>query len=235
MMLGYCRVSTSEQAADDRSSLQEQERVIRAFAMLKGIGAYDLSIYIDAGVSGAIRLKDRPEGGRLLVDAKRNDIIIASKLDRIFRNALDAQMVYEELKERGVDLILYEMGTESVIKDSMSKCFFIVMSAFANLDKDRIRERMLEGKRNKQAKGGHVGGEARYGFRIVGQGREARLEMDPEEQKVVSLVNSLALTHDQKSIIRQLEERNIKTRTGKSFVPIQIDRILQAAQQQGNH
>lgn len=228
MMLGYARVSTIEQADPDRSSLQEQERVIRAFAMLKGIGAYDLSIYIDGGVSGAIRLQDRPEGGRMMKDAKRGDIIIASKLDRIFRNALDAQMVYEELKQRGIDLILYEMGAESVIKDSMSKCFFIVMSAFANLDKDRIRERMLEGKKAKIAKGGHAGGEARYGFRIVGQGREAKLEQCEEEQKVVQLVNQWALIHDAKQIVRLLDEKNIKTRTGKTFAPIQVERILYA-------
>ena len=61
------------------------------------------------------------------------------------------------------------------------------------------------------------------------------MAMCEEEQQVVSLVHSLALTHDPKQIVRQLEERNIKTRMGKRFMPIQVERMLLSAQAQGSH
>ena len=36
MLLGYARVSTGEQAAEDKSSLETQEKIIRGYAMAKG-------------------------------------------------------------------------------------------------------------------------------------------------------------------------------------------------------
>ena len=53
MLLGYCRVSTQDQAADNRTSLAEQERIIRGIAMVKGVDKMDVTLYSDPGVSGA--------------------------------------------------------------------------------------------------------------------------------------------------------------------------------------
>ena len=61
---GYTRVSTTEQAADDRSSLDTQRRKIVAAAELAGLS---LDGFVEEpGVSGSKPLADRPEGGPLL-------------------------------------------------------------------------------------------------------------------------------------------------------------------------
>ena len=44
MLLGYTRVSTLDQAADNRTSLDEQERVIRGIAMVRGVDKMDVTI-----------------------------------------------------------------------------------------------------------------------------------------------------------------------------------------------
>ena len=62
MLLGYTRVSTLDQAADNRTSLDEQERVIRGIAMVRGVDKMDVTIYSDPGISGAVPLRFRPEG-----------------------------------------------------------------------------------------------------------------------------------------------------------------------------
>lgn len=232
MLLGYARVSTAEQAADDRTSLAEQERVIKGMAMARGIGQFDLQLYVDAGVSGSIALQDRPEGGKLFADAKRGDVVVASKLDRMFRDALDAQQVYQHFKKNGIDLILYDMGVESVIKDGMSKMFFIVISAFADLERTRITERMVDGKAAKKRAGGHIGGSTPYGFDKIGSGRAARLEPNETEQKILKVVSE-NLYKKPGGIRRILRSQGLTTRTGKTFQIVQVKRLMERAELRG--
>lgn len=229
MLLGYTRVSTSEQAGDDRTSLTEQERVIRGMAMAMGIGQFDLTIYSDPGVSGSIALADRPEGGKLYADAKKGDTVVASKLDRLFRDALDAQNVYKEFKKRGVHLILYDMGVEPVTKDGMSKFFFTMLSAFADLERTRITERMMDGKAAKKRAGGHIGGDVPYGFKKIGSGRAAKLEPDETEQKIMKLVGS-NLYKRAGGIHRILRSHGYRARSGKVFQIVQIQRLMARAE-----
>jgi putative DNA-invertase from lambdoid prophage Rac len=61
---------------------------------------------IEEGVSGSVPVEDRPVGGQLFATLHRGDIVIAAKLDRLFRSALDALKVVESLKTRGVKLHL---------------------------------------------------------------------------------------------------------------------------------
>ncbi len=224
MLFGYIRVSSLEQALDDRTSLDTQRRVINGIAMARGVGQFDLQIFCDPGVSASIPLKDRPEGSKLWDAAKEGDVIVVSKLDRIFRDALDAQTSYKEFKRRKVDLICYDMGVDPITRDGMSKFFFTMLSAFADLERNRINERMQEGKRAKKEKGGHVGGEAPYGYRIVGEGREARLEVDPTDQEVIQIV--FENRHLRRGINRILASKGYTSRTGKRFQAVQIDRML---------
>ena len=65
---------------------------------------------VEKGVSGSIPVEERPVGGALLARLDRGDIVIAAKLDRLFRSALDALKVVEDLKKRGVALHLLDLG-----------------------------------------------------------------------------------------------------------------------------
>ena len=57
-----------------------------------------------------VPIAERPVGGRLFAKLKKGDIVIAPKLDRLFRSALDALQVVEDLKKRGVSLHLLDLG-----------------------------------------------------------------------------------------------------------------------------
>src|SRR5215471_5783759 len=99
MIFSYTRVSTAEQAAEGSTSLAEQERRNRAIAQLRGAsGSFDISVHSDAGVSGSVPLAERPAGGRMLDSAQAGDVIIAAKLDRLFRSALDALTTIKDLQ-----------------------------------------------------------------------------------------------------------------------------------------
>ena len=224
-IIGYTRVSTTEQASDDRTSLATQESSIRGLAMIQGI--QDVTIFSDPGVSGGIPLNERPAGSRLAASLRQGDIVVASKLDRIFRSASDALTTVEAWKAQGIDLILIDCGTEPVSANGNSKLFFSMLAAFAEFEKGRIAERMKEGRAGKKARGGHIGGDAPYGFTKVGTGRTAMLEPDDAEQQTVSRIKALRSTGKKyREIIEQLTNDGIFLRSGKPFTLAQLHAIL---------
>ena len=228
MLLGYARVSTIEQAADNRYSLEGQEKIIRGYAMAKGFAQFETAVYIDPGVSASIPLRDRPNGKQLLEDAKAGDTIIASKLDRMFRSASDALNMAEIFKEKGINLVLFDLGSDPINASGLAQFFFTIIAAVAQLERTLIRERMTNGKIAKKAKGGHIGGKTPYGYRVIGSGREARLEAVEEEQKVIARVKELL---DERPYLTPgyirglLIEDGMMARNGKPFFPMQVLRI----------
>ena len=192
----------------------------------------DVTIYSDPGISGSVPLRFRPDGKKLLNDMQAGDIVVASKLDRMFRAASDALVCAEQMKAAGVDLILVNMGANPVTGNGMEKCFFTMAAAFAELERNIIAERMSTGKAAKKARGGHTGGEPVYGFNIIGHGREARIEINEQEQQVIALVMRLRKRGESKmSVLRRLRKENIKTRTGREFQMVQVSRIIKHAKE----
>lgn len=189
-VFGYVRVSTAEQAADDRSSLETQRRKILAAAELAGLVVDE--IIEEPGVSGTAPLAGRPEGGPLLARLCARDCLIVAKLDRAFRNAADALTTAEQMKARKIDLIIADMGTEPVTQNGVSRMFFGMLALVAEFERDRIRERLADGRDAKRASGGHIGGVAPFGYRKVGAGRAARLEADPAQQAALADIRAMA-------------------------------------------
>ena len=223
----YCRVSTVDQV-EERSSLADQERKAHGVAMMRGEEI--THVYSDPGVSGTMQLSKRPGGKLLLARLQPGDIIIAAKMDRIFRSALDALTTVEALQARGVNLILADMGTDPVTGNGVAKLFFSLLAAFAEFERTRIAERMEDGRRGKKARGGHIGGTAPYGYRVVGAGREAMLERVPEEERIALRAaalraNGLSL----RAVGERLEAEGFRPRVGDRWHAETVRKVLVAA------
>ena len=172
---GYARVSTAEQV--EGTSLGSQERRVRAIAEYRGESM--LCCFVDEGVSGSVPISDRPKGGLLMKTLVCGDVVIASKLDRMFRSAQDALEWFNEFKQRGIKLILCDMGTDPVTENGVSKLMFSMLAAMAEFERDRLLERLSEGKKAKDASGGWNGGKPPFGYMIEGTGKTARCVPDP--------------------------------------------------------
>jgi putative DNA-invertase from lambdoid prophage Rac len=187
MVYGYTRVSTLEQC--EGASLEEQRRKILGLAMMSG---YTVAhVYVDKGVSGSKQLAERPEGAKLLTTLSQGDVLIVSKLDRLFRNALDALAMAEHFMRTGVDLIIADIGVDPVTQNGTSKMFFGMLALMAEFERERIRERVAEGKAAKQNAGGFVGGRRPFGFTVEGEGRNAVLVPDAAEQRATARIRAL--------------------------------------------
>jgi putative DNA-invertase from lambdoid prophage Rac len=227
MILGYCRVSTTDQASDDRTSLAEQERVIRGLAMMRGASSRDIAIFSDPGVSGSTPLHERVGGAEMLAAARKGDTIVACKLDRMFRSASDALATAEQLKSKGIDLVLVNMGNDPVTANGTAKLFFSMLAAFAEFERTTIVERITGGLKAKKANGGFCGGEPPYGFRKVGKGRSSTIVPEFKEQEVIALIHELAKTEtSHHRIAKQLYARHIYARNRGKWQHNQVGRIL---------
>jgi putative DNA-invertase from lambdoid prophage Rac len=226
MILGYIRVSSESQAREDRSSLQCQTDIIEGFARTRGADRFGVQIYTDAGVSGATKLSFRPAGEQLLKDMAEGDTVVASKLDRMFRSASDALNMIDVFKERGVALILFDMGTDSVTESGVSKFLFTILAAVADMERVRIRERTAEGRKAKKAKGGPIGNFS-LGYRKVGEGRSATIVPDIREQSAMKQMRDMFQERKTYGEIgARLAEQGLLSRSGKPYAPKVIRDVI---------
>ena len=180
----YTRVSTAKQF-NDGESLEAQRARIAGYA--QSIGAKVDSVYEERGVSGSVPFDERPKGKLLLARLQKDDAVIAFKLDRMFRSASDALKVCSELKKKGVSLNFMDLGGD-VTGNGISRLVFTILSAVAEAERDRTRERIRDVKDHQREQGKFLGGTPPFGFCVNAQ---RLLEKDPLQQKAIKLMRQL--------------------------------------------
>ncbi len=141
----HARGSTTDQVPEN------QLAVLRAFAEACGWAATE---YADDGVSGG--QTSRPALDTLLAAARarRLDIVLTTKLDRLARSTRHLVGLAAELEALGVDLVVTDQAIDTTTP--AGRLMFHVLSAIAEFERDLIRERVIAGIRRAQAQGRHV-------------------------------------------------------------------------------
>jgi DNA invertase Pin-like site-specific DNA recombinase len=143
--------------------------------------------FVERGVSGSKPLGDRPQGAALLAVLKSGDTIITPKLDRMFRSALDALDVLGKFKAAGISLHMIDLGGDTT-GNGVSKLVFTILSAVAEAERDRTRERITEVKRDQRQRGRYLGGTPPFGWRV---GEAGELVPVPEQQRALKRMRTL--------------------------------------------
>jgi site-specific DNA recombinase len=174
----YLRVSSEEQR--DRETIEIQGDFLEQYRSL-----YELEvagIYKDDGVSGTVPLHERPEGRRLLKDAKDGKFatVIVYRLDRLGRSLLVIVDAHDRLQEAGVAL---RSATEPIDTSNPSgRLIFQMLASFAEYERGTIRERTQAGLHRALRNGKHAG-RIPYGYRLSPE--ESGLEVVEEEARIV--------------------------------------------------
>lgn len=137
LLIGYARVSTSEQ------DLATQQ------AALTALGVLSENLYVDHGLTGTNR--ERPGLGKALAAVRAGDTLVVTKLDRLARSLPDARDIADELNRKGVALSLG--GSIYDPKDPVGRLLFNVLGMVAEFEADLIRARTKEGMAIAKAKG----------------------------------------------------------------------------------
>ena len=183
----YARVSTDEQASKGYS-LPTQIENCKAYA---GSNGFEVIAELADDCSGAIPIRDRPEGGRIyeLIDDGGMDALILYTLDRTARDemGLEYLLLKRDLQAKGIELHYADTGID---KDDMwSNAIGYFKSLGAADERKKIIERTRRGKNAKANNGGLVmSGHAPYGYAREGKGREARLSILEGEAQIVKMI-----------------------------------------------
>jgi site-specific DNA recombinase len=219
--VGYCRVSTDEQA-DSGYGLDAQEAKVRAYAAAMG---YQLAeVIVDDGYSGASL--DRPGLACLLNMLEAGDVagVIVSKLDRLSRSLRNLLNIYGDyFEETGTALI--SVAEQFDTSTAAGRLFFSMIGGFAEFERDVITERMSGGRKAKAVKGGYAGGGAPIGY--VAERGSKRLSVDHEKVDTVRRVFEL---HNQslslRTIADKLNAEGHTTATGAAWQAMQVKRVV---------
>ena len=145
----YARVSTDQQSG----GLESQIRALREHCDRNGITEYEL--FTDENVSGA--KVSRPSLDRMmtLIKQKEFSTLIVYSFSRFARSTTHLLSALEEMKKSETEFISI---TEKIETSSpMGRCFFTVIAAIGQLERELIVERVKNGLRNAKLKGKQIG------------------------------------------------------------------------------
>ncbi len=128
MMVGYVRVSTSQQTTQ-----RQVDELVRA-------GVSPIDIFGD-NVSGATMQRDGWEACRK--ELQPGDMLVIHTLDRLSRDIVDTMQTLRALNDRGVTIKVLTMDFDS--RTPIGRFAFAVFAAFAQLERDQGMERTLSG------------------------------------------------------------------------------------------
>lgn len=133
----YTRVSTQEQT--EGYSIGEQEERARRFCEAMNWTVYE--VYTDPGFSGGNT--DRPALQKMIRDIKSGRIsrVIVYKLDRLSRSQKDTLILIEDVfLANGVDFVSMTENLDT--STAFGRAIIGILAAFAQLERENIKERM---------------------------------------------------------------------------------------------
>ena len=205
----YARYSSDSQR---EASIEGQLRDCKDYAEKNGITV--VGTYIDRAYSA--KTDDRPDFQRMIKDSGKKifDVVLVWKLDRFARNRYDAVNYKYQLEKNGVHLVSamepISQGPEGIMVESM----LIGMAEYYSAE---LALKVARGERENALQCKYNGGVVPLGFTI---GKEDRLyHIDPETAPIVQeIFTRYADGEPAEKIAASLNERGLRTRTGKPFV-----------------
>lgn len=145
-VFAYCRVSTTEQATENQ-----------LFAIKKAGFEVTRERCVSEIISGSTEAMKRP-AFRAMVEhsLEQGDTLVVLKLDRLGRDAIDVQKTIDMLLDRGVSLRSLDLPNVN-LTSAEGKLMLQVFSAFSEFERNRIRERTVEGLERAKADGVKLG------------------------------------------------------------------------------
>lgn len=138
----YVRVSTTGQL-EEGYSIEEQKAKLESYCDIKDWHVY--KVYTDGGFSGSTT--DRPALEQLVQDAKSKlfDTVLVYKLDRLSRSQKDTLYLIEDVFLKN-DIEFVSLLENFDTSTPFGRAVIGLLSVFAQLEREQIKERMQLGK-----------------------------------------------------------------------------------------
>lgn len=207
MIALYCRVSTQEQANEGYSIGEQQERLKNYCAAMNWKKS---KIYVDGGYSGGSM--NRPALQNMISDIKKGLIekVVVYKLDRLSRSQKDCLVMIEDIfLANNVDFI--SMSENFDTSTPLGRAMIGILSVFAQLEREQIKERMIIGIEARAKEGKWCGSRSPVGYDY----KDGALVINEFEAMQIREMFEMALdNYSPYKIVEEFKKRGYKTKYG---------------------
>lgn len=216
-VVGYCRVSTEEQAREG-VSLDAQEQKLRMYAELYGLEL--VAVIRDSGVSA--KSLDRPGLGEALaaLDTGAAEGLLVAKLDRLTRSVRDLGTLLDGYFAARFSLL--SVADQIDTRTAGGRLVLNILASVSQWEREAIGERTKAALAYKKSQGAHVGA-PRLGARVEG----GALVADASEAATVARIQELAAEGcSLRAIAATLAAEGCRTKRGGKWAPETIRKVL---------
>ncbi len=229
-VVSYGRVSTLEQTRG--VSIEAQLERLRNYSRFKEWTV--AREFTDGGWSGK---DDNRPGLRSLISAARRgdvDVVIVTKIDRLMRNTRLLLQYVDEFKKLGIRFIATDDNIDTG-EGKTRQLMLTILAGVAQWERERIGERVSEGKQYRLNQGRWPSGRTPYGYRWLP--KEQKWLVDEAEAKVVQHVYDLYLSENlgTMKIPFRLDEEGSRTRSGSRWAFSPVYHMLTNPAYKGEH
>ena len=209
----YTRVSTDQGLEQDFNSLDAQREASEAYIKSQAHEGWRLvrEHYNDGGFSGGSM--DRPALQKLIIDvqARRIDVIVVYKVDRLTRSLADFAKLVETFDAHGVSFVSVTQSFNTTT--SMGRLTLNVLLSFAQFEREVTGERIRDKIAASKKKGIWMGGVVPLGYRV--EDRALHI-VDDHAEIVRSLFHRYLSAGSVVRLTQQLDADGVR-------IPIRID------------
>lgn len=207
----YVRVSTMLQVEEGYSIPQQVDRLQK---YCEAMGYEVIKVYIEDGHSGGTM--DRPALKQMLKEIAKlhPDIVLVDKLDRLSRSQFDTLYMIQKIFEP--QNVAFVSRAESFDTSSaFGKAMVGILAVFAELERSRIKERMIDGKEGRAKEGKYKGGgNVPIGFRYDKETEELIIN-EYEAEQVKEVYNLFLRRTPVNSIAKIMNDKGYRTKYGE--------------------
>jgi site-specific DNA recombinase len=217
----YVRVSTDQQA-EKGYSIETQLEACRKCA--SDLGASNIEEFIDDGYSAEFIERPALTHLRMAVKAKQFSLVVFYDPDRMARNLMHQLIIAEEIDKSGAEL---KFVVVSYDQSADGKFMFGIRGLLAQLEKEKIKERTMRGKRGKASKGMVISDAKPFGYTF--DSNKSNYIINDYEAKIVRMIFEFIVKEKigTARICKELNARGIPSpRAKQSWIVSSIHRIL---------
>lgn len=220
-VIGYCRVSTNDQA-ESGLGLADQEAKIRAYCELYGLELVEI-------VKDAASGKSLDRAGLQLIlkalkSGKAQGVIVA-KLDRLTRSVKDLGGLLEDYFADRFSLFVVSEQIDT--RTAAGRLLLNLLTSVAQWERETIGERTKAALKQKQERGEKTGGNVPFGYDADACGR---LTVNEDEQKAIARIIELrGKGYTYEEIANELNRDGILTKQGKTWSKASVFKIYKKA------
>lgn len=218
--IGYIRVSTEQQANDDKYGIDVQRKEILSYADAHGYAIVDWKV---DEISGA--KDDRPKLNEILYGENTTnppyEAVIIFKNDRLARDTKLYFYYLYTLEKKNIKLL--STKEEFAEGSDFANIYRALLQFVAEQERKNIALRTGKGRSMKAACGGYSGGRCPYGYKVVG----GRLIINDDERPIVEFVfEEHRKGTPMLSIADKLNDAGFRTRKGTRFQNTSVRSIV---------